>query len=57
MLLFVVAHKVIWFSVLIWFCNVIVCRYSKSVMVECLTLFCDVIVCYCSQMVMVYFLT
>ena len=44
MLLFVVAHKVWWFSVLTWFYDVIVCCRSQSVMVLCF----DVILwCYC----------
>ena len=43
-MLFVVAHKVLWFSVLTWFRNVIVCRYSKSLMVVCFDL---ILCCYC----------
>ena len=36
--MFVVAHKVLWFSVLTMFCDIINCCCSQDVMVKCLLL-------------------
>ena len=53
MLLFVVSHKVWWFCVLTWFCDVIVCCCSQRWWCSILALFCDVNIWFCSQSLMV----